>query len=267
MASAASQATRSVWQHPGVRWVAAGWIGFISENLILSHNRDYIISHYGDDNYHITYNILSTAACSSIFYGWWKHGKSAFLVFSRRSPLTQLIGFAFQAVGLVGLSQLAPAVQIPIGYGDAPAKGSETRTNSTVTSERKLYVRCPLDFRASKRDGDVYGVERVTRHPALWSLGFAGMGTAITTVYPTTAVLCSFPFLFAYLGGAHQDYRYRRGSGGVLTSKMEEVTSHIPFQALIEGRQSWKLLGEEIKPLNAGLAILSAALLTLRRLR
>jgi hypothetical protein len=50
----------------------------------------------------------------------------------------------------------------------------------------------------------------------LWSLALAGAGTALRTPYVSEAVMFAFPTIFALVGGAHQDYRYRRGSGGML---------------------------------------------------
>ena len=42
-----------------------------------------------------------------------------------------------------------------------------------------------MDFRAKRnvKDGDVYGVERVSRHANLWSLASLGVGTALLTPF------------------------------------------------------------------------------------
>ena len=260
----------------GVRWVAAGWLGFITENLVMSHNRDWIISNYGDDNYHIVYNILSTAACGSIGYGFFKHGKTGGPSFPRRGPLLQLAGFSIQALGLIGLSQLAPALQVPVGFGpQAPKTGpSNGLAASGVSlsaeqpkSERKLYVRCPIDFHQKSPDGGIYGIDRVSRHPALWFMGITSLGSALTTVYAAHAVMFSFPIVFSFIGTSHRDYRFRRDSGGILTPEMEAKTSNIPFLALIQGKQPVDTFVSEIKWTNAALATVAAAGLALRRLK
>jgi hypothetical protein len=62
----------------------------------------------------------------------------------------------------------------------------------------------------------IHNLDRVSRHPMLWSLALAGAGTALRTLYVSEAVMFAFPTIFALVGGAHQDYRYRRGSGGML---------------------------------------------------
>ncbi len=86
-----------------------------------------------------------------------------------------------------------------------------------------------------------------------------GLGSAVATPFATEIVLFSFPTLFAIIGGAHQDYRYRRSSGGLLTQEVEAKTSHIPFGAFIKGKQSWTDLANEFKISNALIAIFIAA--------
>jgi uncharacterized membrane protein len=80
-------------------------------------------------------------------------------------------------------------------------------------------------------------------------------------------VFHSFPVIFALIGGAHQDYRYRRGWGGSLSPEKDAVTSNVPFLALVTGKQSWSALRDEVKWTNAGLAALAAVPLTLRQIK
>jgi uncharacterized membrane protein len=261
-----------LFNNKGVKFVAIGWVGFIAENLVLSHNREYLIKNYGDDNYHIVYNILSTAACSSIAYGFFKYGKIAENKLAARGPLARVSGCLLQTIGLVGLSQLAPAVQVPVYFGGPTANTNTNKTTSSViespTEQKKLYVRCPIDFRPKNPSGDPnYGVDRVTRHPALWFLGLTAAGSAITAVYPTHLVFFSFPLLFALIGSEHTDYRYRRGNGGILTPEREAVTSNIPFVALLQGKQSFQEVADEMRWTNAALAALAGVGLALRRIR
>ena len=282
----------------GVRWIGLGWAAFITENLVLSHNREEIISAFGNDKYHLAYNILSTAACSSIGYGLYRHGKVGGAVFSRRGIGGQLVGVTLHALGLTGLSQLAPALQIPIGITDQstsvkvehlPGGTDDTKQQSSAGSLKStFYVRCPMDFRRKGENGGITGMERVTRHPALWSLGIASLGTAVTTgwsvlflldvecrsflmyfcvVYYPYRVMFTFPIVFSFIGSTHQDYRFRRHNGGSLSPEQEAVTSNIPFLAFLEGRQQMAVLRDEIKWTNAGIAVLTAILLGLRRYR
>ncbi len=298
--------TASLLANKGVKWVTMGWLGFIGENLIMSHNREYLIQHFGDQNYHLTYNALSTVACSSIAYGYFKYGKLGGATLKRRSPLLQFLGFGVQAIGLIGLSQLAPALQIPVAFGEQPPPSSAPKAqqqksapkehaNSSTdflgattdqapqtpteaqaqAGAKKFYVRCPIDFRPKRSSGDgsgddsdaIYGVERVTRHPALWFMGLTALGSAITTVYPTHVAMFVFPIVFAWIGGAHQDYRFRRGNGGQLSPEMDKVTSNVPFVALVNGKQRWSALRDETKWTNAALATILALSFALKRMR
>lgn len=257
----------------GVKWIGLGWTGFILENLILSHNREEIISTFGSDKYHMVYNTLSTIACSSIAWGYYKHRKMGPLL-KGRTLLSLGAGFAFQAVGLVCLSQLVPKLQTPVMLDSAtnpqtphaPADTPVSSENgSTSASSYSLRVRCPMDFKPKDvpRDG-IYGLERISRHAVFWSLGFACAGQACYTLFVPEMFMFTFPLIFAVIGTEHQDYRYRRGSGGLLTSQYEAMTSNIPFAALIQGKQSWNQLLDEIKWTNAGIAL---GLATIRFLR
>lgn len=58
-----------------MRWIGLGWSAFVFENLVLSHNRTFIIENYTEKYYHLTYNILSSTACLSIGYGYMFHGR------------------------------------------------------------------------------------------------------------------------------------------------------------------------------------------------
>ena len=258
-------------KHPGVRWIAFGWSGFILENLILSENRDKIIQHYGKDNYHYIYNTLSSVACLSIGWGLLKHGyRKGPTIGSARGMLSRSIACCLQGVGLIGFSQLIPKLQIPVVLKGVDISADQLSTSNieTVLKGASFNVRCPMDFRSRESTvGSIYGSERVTRHPMLWSLGLFGLGHAFRTIYITEIVMGSFPFIFAYIGGAHQDSRYRRGMGGHFSLEEEETTSHIPFMALIQGSQSWGTLANEIKWTNAGLAALIALRLLAKKIK
>ena len=61
----------------GVKFILYGWIGFISENIIVSHNRDYIIDHLGGEKtYRNIYSFFSSAATLSILYGYFKYARN-----------------------------------------------------------------------------------------------------------------------------------------------------------------------------------------------
>ena len=257
--------------HRGVFLVSAGWISFITENLVLSHNRDYIISEFGSKAYHQAYSILSTLSCGAIAYSYYRHCRGQ-LRFSKVYSIRHPAAFILQAIGLIGLSQLAPKLQNPFLLPGVNLRNDDSQFEESedIASLPKVYgvtLRCPIDFKASKQQKeDVSGIERVCRHPVLWSLAAVSLGSAVATPFAAEAVALSFPILWAVIGGAHKNYRHRIGSGGHLGPQREAATSFWPFAALLTGRQSWTRLGEELKWTNAQLAVAAVAALSVRRL-
>jgi uncharacterized membrane protein len=211
--------------------VFIGWSAFLAENIILSHNKDYIVKRYGQDGYHTLYNTLSTVACSSILYGFFKNRGKGILnpLFSR-----SLIPLVIQAVGFAGLMQSLPKFQIPVSI-------------NLSTFHPKML--CPIDFKdKGAKDAD-YGMQRITRHPSLWSLGLAGLGTALSRKHLSDAVFFGFPLIIAAVGGWHSDYLHYKDND------YYRSTSLMPFVALVNGKQKWSDLKDEIKWVNVGIAV------------
>lgn len=261
-----------------MKWAVGGWSFFILENLILSENRTYLISNFGDDAYHICYGTLSTAAMSSVLYGYVRKVKNAQpLLWSLNGPSplgAKIMSFVCLSVGLGMASQIPPKAQIPIHFVDGGNENdkqsgevvasSPTNVNpTTVESQEKGWkVRCPFDF-TDKKDTDnspVNGLERISRHPGLWSFGLLGLGNALLVPSLPQRAWLAMPAMVALIGGAHTDSRFRRGMGGDLSEEYDGATSNIPFLAMLSGKQGNVLdvLGEfggEIKPLNAMIAV------------
>lgn len=240
----------------------SGWGLFILENVILSENRATIIKWLDDDaqesKYHALYGTCSTLATATIVYSFMKCRNAA-----AKGPLMipgrgRILGaVALQAAGFVGLAQMAPKMQIPIGSG----------------KEGKLKVMCPFDFTPSGPEGGIVGIERVSRHPMLWSMAFVGLGQSIMAPTMPLAVWYAMPTAVALIGGSHHDSRFRRGIGGTLSEERDKRTSNIPFLGMITGDQrqdggvggAFTALGAEMKPLNIGAGVLVALGLASRR--
>ena len=274
-------------QHKGVRWITFGWAAFITENLVLSHNREAIREKFGHSAYMNAYGSLSTMACGSILYGYFRHGRGGqgptvlqglaknTTVYAARSMLARpgfiVASFLLQSTGLMLVSQLAPKIQIPVGFEEAVESVASGATTAAVVGtvegpqqqkshvpkenspSRRLVLKCPFDFSDSKQSGKHHpesagiddedeefytGVHRISRHPGLWGLGLFGLGSAVVTPFAAEIVFFSMPSVFALIGGAHQDHRHRQGSGGFLSSKDDARTSNIPFLALITGEDA-----------------------------
>lgn len=261
--------TAVTYSWKGVKWIVGGYTAFIAENVILSENRGQIIANIGEESYHMLYNTLSTVATLSIAYGYVRHGRKQGPMFSHRSPTSRGLGIIFQSVGFIGLSQLLPEVQMPVTIINGNVKApllSEHSQKNLAEEKYSIKFNCPMDFKAfnSPHNG-IFGLERVSRHPVFWMLSFSCLGPAFGTLYISEAVMFSLPTLVALIGTEHMDYRHRRGIGGCLSKEYEELTSNIPFLALILGRQSWTNLSKEMRWSNAAIALAIAAKLALKR--
>jgi uncharacterized membrane protein len=267
--------------HKGAQLIIGGWSFFIVENVVISENRDQLLAYLGSETiYRALYGTLSTAACCSIAVGYFRFGRGQGPLVWRPSAGMQGAAFGLQALGLVGLSQLAPPLQLPftIGPGGAPSAAHEhppisdeaaAGARSAATSVG-LAARCPIDFDARKKVAgkEVAGVNRVTRHPMLWSLGLVGLGSALGSPLLTEVAFGGFFAVMALVGGAHQDHRYLKS--GALDPAIYAATSHLPFYALVtqsleKGGEPWQELVDEVAWANAGVALAAAAMLASRR--
>lgn len=59
MASAAT-----ILRDPGVRLIALGWTAFLTENIVLSHNRALFVDQFGEDVYRCVVLCRSAAAAA-----------------------------------------------------------------------------------------------------------------------------------------------------------------------------------------------------------
>jgi uncharacterized membrane protein len=267
---------RAICNDRGVRWVSVGWTAFVTENLVLSEFRQEIIERIGDDKYHLMYNGLSTAACASVVYGFAKYRHQTRIWAGARPPRpVVLLGLVCNTAGLVMLSQCLPKVQLPVTLVREQRDQSDQSTSTSTSTARtpsnlQLKSQCPFDFGASSNHSDksqVSGIVRVTRHASLWGLALVAAGTALSTVWASTVALAMGPMFMAVVGSYHTDMRYARGSGGLLTAEVAQVTSNVPFGAVLAGHQSMEDIWRELKLSNASIAVATAVLLALTRLR
>jgi hypothetical protein len=193
-------------QSKGIRWISFGWMGFITENVVLSENRTAIIEAFGDDNYHRLYNTLSTAATGSIAFGFFRHGRKMGPLLTERGTVSKLIGYSLQSAGLIGLSQLLPKFQIPVESSQVLEEISQGNNESVTPSSSAFSLRCPMDFRAKDIPADgIYGMDRISRHATFWSFGFLSLGAAATTgkyrsLYTYIYIyICTYMYIHIYM--------------------------------------------------------------------
>lgn len=264
-----------------LRWAVLPWAFFIGENVVLSHNRAELMELLGDDvegrRYHLLYNVMSTAACASLGFGYLYRVSGA----PPLRPVSAVAvggGFILQALGMAGLLQALPRIQVPFtsNADNAPGGALTGGGGGTGSSSAQWSIRCPMDFKGettkevTSPDG-LYGLQRVSRHPMLWSLAAVGLGAAIAVPSVPQAVWLSGPAVMALIGGAHIDYRHRRHQGGHLTAEEERTTSLVPFAAMLSGAHAEGSLGSllamlgEVKAENAAFGVVIAAKWALRR--
>lgn len=272
-----------------VHWAMSGWIFFLSENIILSENRTALI-HYvgGDEIYHALYGTCSTMAVASILYTY--RYKIHRVPINSNVPWPRVVvSWTCLTTGLAMAVQTLPRLQIPVTLRSVSPSTLQDIPSSTPSSgiprtgedssKWTIQVRCPFDFtsdrhRSANATSDlvaVYGIDRISRHPGLWSLALICASTAV--LQPTVALQTFWmgPTAVAWIGGTHTDSRYRRHIGGTLDPLYDSLTSNVPFLAMITGRQGpdamRKFVTEELKPVNTVLAVAAATLWTLRRCR
>mmetsp|Transcript_136 Transcript_136/g.355 ORF Transcript_136/g.355 Transcript_136/m.355 type:complete len:273 (+) Transcript_136:87-905(+) len=258
--------------HPLLRWAVGGWSLFVVENAVLSENRTWLIHLMGDENYHAFYGTFSTIATVSIGYAYFKVTRKLPPISpqlmrwkSNASPpvFAGICSWICMSTGLVMASQVAPTFQIPVSLSK----------DSTGSVQMNVQVRCPFDFSDKRLESSdpfsARGLERISRHPGLWSFGLMGMSQSFLAPTIPLQVWWLGPAFVAWVGGSHTDSRFRRGMGGELHPEYDCQTSNIPFLAMITGKQQdcWGALGKEIKPLNAGLALVASSAWILRRMR
>eukprot|EP00521_Asterionellopsis_glacialis_P014604 CAMPEP_0195294426 /NCGR_PEP_ID=MMETSP0707-20130614/14955_1 /TAXON_ID=33640 /ORGANISM="Asterionellopsis glacialis, Strain CCMP134" /LENGTH=347 /DNA_ID=CAMNT_0040355399 /DNA_START=563 /DNA_END=1603 /DNA_ORIENTATION=- len=308
-----------------LKWAAGGWTFFIVENVVLSENRSWLIDTLGgEERYHGCYGVLSTGAMISVGYAFFRklplHSSTSTSIPHVLRPSRVGASLAFTSTGLIMASQAFPKLQIPLAYeygtedsNGASSNGDSTTTSTTTTTTTNSSrtttgplpppslpssttgswkVKCPFDFTDSKLKGNndndnaaPYGLERISRHPGLWSMAFMCAGQAMLAPTLPYQVWWSMPTLVAWIGGSHTDSRYRRGMGGTMDPLYDQQTSNIPFYALLTGKQSQqsqpqgqptpqdggvmetikKFLTEECKPLNAVLATMVATMFVMKR--
>jgi uncharacterized membrane protein YgcG len=178
-----------------IRWGVGGWTFFIAENALLSENRNTLIGMLGDDNYHMMYGTISTIATVSIGYAYYKlsttattHNIPSNLILWKHRPtlVAGFTGWILISTGMIIAAQAAPKMQIPIAFNN---NNNSNSSQSSSSSSSSISVRCPFDFSDKHSsgggggtvgwDGNVHGLDRISRHPGLWSFGIVGLGQAV----------------------------------------------------------------------------------------
>jgi len=257
---------RQVLADSGVRWVLAGWAAFTAENVILSEYRVEIRRSWGgaggQNAYQGLYSFLSTTTLGSTVAAYWRFGRHGVAIRppgGAATPSARVGAFLLRALGFVTLAQLAP----PLNLAAAPIAIGLTTPSRDLPPEVRGAMGCPFDFNAYKDRGEVFGITRVTRRPELFGLMAVGLGGALLAT--TVTQVCFYglgPVVSFTLLALHSE-RTQRASGDLSVEK-ESQTSLIPFAALLDGRQSFADLRDDLDATNLNAAVIVAGLAAFR---
>jgi uncharacterized membrane protein len=107
--------------------------------------------------------------------------------------------------------------------------------------------------RTARADDPAPGILRITRHPVMWSIGLWSLGHLAANGDAAGLVFFGAMALLS-LGGTRLIDARKRLALGTDWARLAEVTSNLPFAALIQGRTKlpWRELG---LPAAAGLLL------------
>lgn len=298
--NASASKLASSWNNADLKYALGGWTFFILENVVLSENRAAIISalngatddsttndqgYLDESKYRLLYGTCSTIATVSILYGY-RHLRIAASKLKSSLPFISFgsggraAAVSMISLGLILMSQTLPKLQIPVELVLPSLKKGESTKGSDDAKSWTMKIRCPFDFSKSNHQGgslngcDVTGIERITRHPGLWSFGLVCAGNAFLQPTSGLALWMTGPLYVAMFGGYHQDSRASRNIGESFPSAVyEQQTSNIPFMAMLLGKQKeqnamssfYVFVTEELKPINALVAVMVASLYVANR--
>uniref|UniRef100_A0A0A9XRD4 15-cis-zeta-carotene isomerase, chloroplastic n=1 Tax=Lygus hesperus TaxID=30085 RepID=A0A0A9XRD4_LYGHE len=220
----------------GVKVASAGWLAFSATHLTLSHPpvREKMIDFCGNQtNFRIIYGTIATAIAGTTVLLYSRtppslRGKIVHNLYRRRND-TQSSSIGFRA------SVLLQAV------------GAFFVTDSYVTAYRNPLAMTdsePKDPRSIRRMYQIAGLQRITRHHEFFGYVFFALGSMLANNRVGDMILYGFIPVFTAAGIIHQEYRLRQTKPAFYF----EDTSIIPFQAVLEGKQSLTKALFEVSP-------------------
>eukprot|EP00029_Vermamoeba_vermiformis_P002385 TRINITY_DN1275_c0_g2_i1.p2 TRINITY_DN1275_c0_g2~~TRINITY_DN1275_c0_g2_i1.p2 ORF type:complete len:236 (-),score=36.07 TRINITY_DN1275_c0_g2_i1:27-734(-) len=218
--------------------IALGWGSFIGSHLYMSHppNRKQLIEKFGGlDKFQGLYSGIALATFVPTTLLYLTKGRNAGPVVHKMGAFGGAVGTVLNTAALFIFSQ-AIANQSPTQAGAKPPTSGQ------------------------KKDPEVRGILRVTRHPMFTALGTWGLANCFKRGRLGDLVYWApFP-IFYIVGCAHQDMREKE----TLSENFYKKTSLLPFKAIIEGRNSMDDFVKEINYQNALIAFGVGSLLWLR---
>lgn len=144
-----------------------------------------------------------------------------------------------------------PVASMPIA-GILLVAGLATRNPTAVGQERR-----------AREDDPAPGILRITRHPVMWAFGLWGLSHLAANGDAAGMVFFGLLTLLA-LGGTLLIDRRKRLALGTDWSRLAEVTSNLPFAAILTGRTRVSLREIGLAPVVAGLLLYAVLFLAHR---
>jgi uncharacterized membrane protein len=135
-----------------------------------------------------------------------------------------------------------PVVLMPIA-SVLLVTGLATRNPTAVGQERR-----------AREDDPAPGILRITRHPVMWAFGLWGLGHLSANGDAAGMIFFGLLAMLA-LGGTVLIDRRKRLALGTDWPRFAEVTSNLPFAALLAGRSKVSLREIGVAPVLAGLLL------------
>jgi uncharacterized membrane protein len=182
-----------------------------------------------------------------------------------RAPLVARIGEKGFAIlySLVALACFGGAVQVWRGIGPEPLWTPPGPVYAVCVLLMGLAsvlfvgsVTAPNPAMMPGVKGPPQGVQRITRHPMMWAMAIWGLVHITVTGDPRMFVLAGGVVTLALLGTAMQDRKKCRQNPAYAAHMA--ATSHVPFLAIMSGRQPLAALWPGLVPFAGGLVLFLA---------
>jgi uncharacterized membrane protein len=191
---------------------------FVLSHMLLSHPlRAPLVARLGEKGFALLYSVVAFACFGGAAQLW------------RQIPQERLWDTPASAYGPAMLAMLAAAILFV---------GSVSSPNPAMMPGVK---------------GDPKGVQRITRHPMMWSFAIWAAVHITMSADPRTIVLAAGVATLALVGSALQDGKKKAQNPSYATHMAR--TSHMPFWAILSGRQPVSALWPGLVPVVGGVLL------------
>ena len=179
-----------------------------------------------------------------------------------RGPLVARLGEKGFAIvySLVALASFGSAVQLwrqipKARLWDTPASAAVPAMAAMLVASIFFVgsVSAPNPAMMPGVKGEPRGMQRITRHPMMWSMAIWAGVHILMTADPRTIVLAGGVATLALFGTALQDGK-KKAQNPAYAVHMAR-TSHLPFLAIVGGRQPWRAIWPGLVPVLGGLGL------------